>query len=424
MINYFSQFLVEEEKTLYLVWGRMNPPTAGHEKLLDFLKSKAGRNPFRIYLTQSEDKNKNPIPFVEKVKFARKGFPQYARQIMLDKKLKTIFDAMTSFYNEGFRRITVVAGSDRVTEYDITLNKYNGKKGRHGFYNFEKITVLNAGDRDPESKGVEGVSGTKLRGYAENGNFTQFMQYMPKKLSNADAKKVFNAVRKGLGLKEEKEFRNHIQLQPVSDLRESYVDGKLFNVGDQVVMKENGEIGTVKRLGSNYVIVEGSGNQYRKWLDSVEKVDEKRPEYETASFSQSISEEVEIIKDGPIFDIADFSTEKQYDDEMSVTQQDLQEGTMQRFKNFESKDTHKTKDGRTAKKGLWYNINQKRKRGEKPAKPGDKDYPKTLDIEAVDHTDVAKKRIDREKMTDKIRHDRMMDRARMRDTVLRNKGTK
>jgi hypothetical protein len=279
MINSFKTYLVEEEKTLYFVWGRMNPPTAGHEKLLDFLKSKAGRNPFRIYLTQSTDNKKNPIPFVDKVKFARKGFPQYARQIMLNKKLKTIFDAMTSFYDEGFKRITIVAGSDRVTEYDITLNKYNGKKGRHGFYNFEKITVLSAGNRDPESKGVEGVSGTKLRGYAESGDFTQFMQYMPKKLSNSDAKRVFNAVRKGLGLKEEKQFKNHVQLKPVSETREAYISGELFSVGDSVVIKETSQVATIDQLGSNYVIVEANGMRFRKWLDDVElleKVDHEK----------------------------------------------------------------------------------------------------------------------------------------------------
>lgn len=271
MIPSFKNYLVEEEKTLYFVWGRMNPPTAGHEKLLDFLKSKAGNNPFRIYLTQSEDNTKNPIPFVQKVKFARKGFPQYARQIMMDKKLKTIFDAMTAFYNEGFKRIVVVAGEDRIREYDITLNKYNGKKGRHGFYNFERINVLSAGKRDPESKGVEGVSGTKLRGYAESGDFTKFSQYMPKKLSNADAKAVYNAVRKGIGLKEEKEFKNHVQLEPVSDLREAYVNG-LYQVGEEVVIKDKGIIGTINVLGSNYLVVESKGEKWRVWLDAVEKV--------------------------------------------------------------------------------------------------------------------------------------------------------
>ena len=276
MINSFKNYLVEEEKTLYFVWGRMNPPTAGHEKLLDFLKAKAGNNPFRIYLTQSEDKNKNPIPFVQKVKFARKGFPQYARQIMMDKKLKTIFDAMTSFYNEGFKRVVVVAGEDRVREYEITLNKYNGKKGRHGMYNFEKITVMSAGKRDPESKGVEGVSGTKLRGYAEADDFTKFSQYMPKKLSNADTKAVYNAVRKGIGLKAVKEFKNHVQLDPISETREQYISGDLFDVGDKVAIKENDMVGTIIHLGSNYVIVEANGTQYRKWLDSIELFEEKK----------------------------------------------------------------------------------------------------------------------------------------------------
>jgi len=297
LINSFKNYLVEEEKTLYFVWGRMNPPTAGHEKLLDFLKSKAGNNPFRIYLTHTEDNKKNPIPYVQKVKFARKGFPQYARQIMMDKKLKNLFDAVTSFYNEGFKRIVIVAGSDRIREYEILLNKYNGKKGKHGFYNFERINVLSAGDRDPESTGVEGVSGTKLRGYAESGDFTKFAQYMPKKLSNADAKAVYNAVRQGLGLKEQKEFKNHIQLESVSQLRESYVDGKLFEVGDTVVVKESGEVATVKHLGSNYVIVENTGTQYRKWLDAVERVDEPKVEYEVFESTLIESRQDPDIKD-------------------------------------------------------------------------------------------------------------------------------
>ena len=277
-INSFKSYLVEEEKTLYFVWGRMNPPTAGHEKLLDFLKDKAGTNPFRIYLTQSEDDKKNPIPFVKKVKFARKGFPQYARQIMLNKKLKTIFDAMTSFYDEGFKRVVVVAGGDRIREYDVTLNKYNGKKGRHGFYNFERITVLNAGDRDPESKGIDGVSGTKLRGFATSNDFTKFAQYMPKRLSNADAKSVFNAVRSGMGLKEEKIFRNHVQFEPVSEKREDYVKGNLYSVGDNVIIRDTGELCNISHLGTNYVIVESGGKMFRKWLEDIELVERQDPD--------------------------------------------------------------------------------------------------------------------------------------------------
>ena len=411
MINSFKNYLVEEEKTLYVVWGRMNPPTAGHEKLLDFLKSKAGNNPFRIYLTQSEDQKKNPIPFVQKVKFARKGFPQYARQIMMDKKLKTIFDAMTSFYNEGFKRVVIVAGSDRVREYEVTLNKYNGQKARHGFYNFERITVLNAGKRDPESKGVEGVSGTKLRGYAEAGDFTKFAQYMPKKLSNAEAKQVYNAVRKGIGLKEQKEFKNHIQLESVSQLRESYVDGKLFDVGDIVVVKESGEVATVKHLGSNYVIVEKSGNQYRKWLDAVEQVEQPRVEYDV--FNENVH-----------YDVADFSIQK---DHMTITLEDLEQK-----ENYYAGLSKSTADKRRAHFNKHAKMDDDNPRAYKKA-PGDATAKTKPSIHTKkfkqmfgeqDATDVAKKRIEREKEIDKRKHDRMMDRARLRDTLKKNRETK
>ena len=377
MISSFKNFLVEEGKTLYFVWGRMNPPTAGHEKLLDFLKGKAGRNPFRIYLTQSEDKNKNPIPYMQKVKFARKGFPQYARQIMMEKKLKTIFDAMTSFYNEGFKRVVIVAGEDRVREYEITLNKYNGKKSKHGFYNFEKITVLNAGKRDPESKGVDGVSGTKLRGFAEKGDFTKFAQYMPKRLSNADTKAVYNAVRKGIGLKEVKEFKNHVQLEPVSEKREDYVKGNLYSVGDSVIVRDTGELCNISHLGTNYVIVESGGKQYRKWLDAIEHVEE---DYYAG----------------------------------------LSKSTAAKRKAHFKKYAEKPGDGPDKQSNY------------KPA-PGDaraktKPSKHTLKFRKMfgenDMADLAKKRIDREKKADAIKHDRMMDRARMRDTQKKNKETK
>ena len=202
-----------------------------------------------------------------------------------------------------------------------------------------------------------------------------------------------------------------------TEIRESYVDGKLFDVGDTVVIKETGEVASVKHLGTNYVIVEKSGNQYRKWLDAVEQVEQPRVEYEV--FNEKLNENI-------YYDVADFSVSK---DSIIISNEDVSEAGMQKFKNFEAADTHKTKDGRTAKKGLWYNIHQKRKRGEKPAKPGDKDYPKTLDIEQTMHQTRAA--ISREKevegrrdAADKKRHDSMLDRARMRRTRMVNRSTK
>ena len=276
MINRFSQYLVEEEKVGYLVFGRMNPPTIGHGKLLDKLASVAGRAPYRIYLSQSHDNRDNPLTYSDKVKFARKMFPRHARSIIIDKKVTTPFHALSAMYDAGFKKVILVAGSDRVQEYDVRLNKYNGKKGGHGFYNFEGgVKIVSAGQRDPDGKGAEGASGTKQRGYAKNNDFTGFAQGLTKAISNPDSRKMFNAVRAGMGLKEEHEFKRHIQLETVSETREAFVKGELFELGEQVVIKNTSEVGKITVIGSNYLIVETSDKTTRQWLDSVEKLDER-----------------------------------------------------------------------------------------------------------------------------------------------------
>ena len=283
MINRFSEYLVEEEKVGYLVFGRMNPPTIGHGKLLDKLAATAGRAPYRIYLSQSADSNNNPLTYSDKVKYARKMFPRHARSIIIDKKVVTPFHALSAMYNAGFKKVVMVAGSDRVKEYDLRLNKYNGKKGSHGFFNFDGgIKVVSAGQRDPDGKGAEGASGTKQRGYAKSNDFTGFSQGLSKAISNPDAKKMFNAVRNGMGLKEEHEFKRHIQLKTVSETREAFVKGELFELGEQVIIKSTSEVGKITVIGSNYVIVETSDKTTRQWLDSVEKiVEEAKYDYGT-----------------------------------------------------------------------------------------------------------------------------------------------
>ena len=272
MVSSFSQFLVEEDKTVYFTFGRMNPPTIGHEKLINALSLKSGRNPYRVYLSQTQDKNKNPLDYNTKVKTARKFFPKHARAIMLDRKIKTVFNALVKLYSEGFKNVVMIVGSDRVNEFDILLNKYNNKRGPHGLYSFRNINVVSAGERDPDSDGVTGMSASKMRAAAKDNNFTSFSQGLPRTVSNMEAKKLFNSIRSGMGLKEQKEFKNHIQLKPLSEIRENYVQGNLYNPGDVVVDKVTGQIGKIKHLGSNYVIVESTGTEYRKWLDSVEKL--------------------------------------------------------------------------------------------------------------------------------------------------------
>lgn len=283
MISSFSQYLVEEERTVYFTFGRMNPPTIGHGKLLDKLAASAGRNPYRVYLSQSQDGKKNPLSYSDKVKHVRKMFPKHARSVMINKKIKTAIDAITALYNEGFRSVVFVVGSDRVREFDILLNKYNGQKARHGFYNFKTIKVISAGDRDPDAEGVEGMSASKMRKFVADNDFTSFSQGVPKAMSNSDARKLFNAVRVGMGLKEEKTFKNHIQLEKVSERRELFATGNLFSVSDEVVIKETNDVGVIQVVGANYVIVEFNGQRKRFWLDAVEKIQEAyeigTPEY-------------------------------------------------------------------------------------------------------------------------------------------------
>jgi hypothetical protein len=284
MINSFSQFLVEEERVAYFTFGRMNPPTIGHAKLVDALASKAGRNPYKVFLSQSQDRKKNPLSYSDKVKYVRKMLPKYARSVMINKNVRTAIDAATELYNQGFRKLVMVTGEDRVTEFDVLLNKYNGKEARHGFYNFKDIKVISAGQRDPDSEGAAGASATKQRTAATDNDFMTFAQGLPNHMSTKDSKKLFNDVRKGLGLQEEKTFKNHVALDPVSDTREAFVQGKLYSIGDRVVVKESEEVGIVSVLGSNYVIVEfADGSFKRKWLDSIELVETKVPEWGTSA---------------------------------------------------------------------------------------------------------------------------------------------
>ena len=270
MIPSFKQYLVEEEREVFFTFGRMNPPTIGHGKLLNAMATKAGKNPYKVFLSQSQDAKKNPLSYEQKVKHVRKMFPKHGRNIILNKKVRNVFEAATALHNEGFNRVTMIVGSDRVNEFRALLDKYNGVKGRHGFYNFERINIVSAGDRDPDAEGIEGMSASKQRENASKNDFTSFSQGIPSSMSNKDAKKLFNDVRSGMGLKETREFKNHIELEKVSEIREKFVEGELFNEGDRVRTK-SGKAGYIHRLGTNYVIVAlDEGRISRQWLEDVQ----------------------------------------------------------------------------------------------------------------------------------------------------------
>lgn len=394
MINSFKSFLIEEDKTVYFTFGRMNPPTIGHEKLLATLTKKAGKNPYRVFLSASQDSKKNPLDYKTKVKFTRKMFPKYARSIVMNDKIKTIFDALVSLYDEGFNKVNMVVGSDRVNEFDVLIKKYNGKSGRHGFYNFEKVNVISAGDRDPDAEGVEGMSASKMRGAVADGDFTKFSQGIPTTVKNLDAKALYNAVRKGMGLKEENAFRNHITLEPVSIEREKYVRGILFDIGDEVVVKEDSSIAVISFLGSNYVIVEQNGTKFRKWLTDIDLVEgAEDPEIgdrkgsQPAAYHKGLSKATKIKRD------RQFKKQSKMDDDNPAA-----------YKPAPGDKTTKTKTSKHTKKfrDMF----------------GEQSIEQTRDRIAREK-EVEKRR----DAADKKRHDAMMDRARARKTRKINRRT-
>jgi nicotinamide mononucleotide adenylyltransferase len=280
MIKGFKDFLVEDTKDVSFVFGRFNPPTIGHAKLFGTLQKVAGKE-YRIYSSKTVDKKKNPLDFKTKVKFLRKMFPKHGRKIMGDKNIRTVFDVLDTLYKQGFTQVTMVAGSDRVNEFNTLLNKYNGKKGKHGFYQFESgVKVISAGERDPDAEGASGMSASKMREAAADGDIKTFSMGVPEIQGDSQIG-LYNAVRKGMGLKPNVFKEGHIQLESVSTIREDYIKGKLFSVGDEVIEVASQQVGIVERLLSNYVLVKFGNTKKRCWLDSVERIEESPKEWGT-----------------------------------------------------------------------------------------------------------------------------------------------
>ena len=255
----FKQFNEEKERHIVFTFGRFNPPTIGHGKLLAKVASLAFGNDYRIYASQSSDPKKNPLQYKEKIKVMRKMFPKHGRNIVEDKNAKTALHIASILFEQGFTKITMVVGSDRVKEFKKLLNQYNGSKGRHGYYNFKDgIQIASAGERDPDAEGVTGMSASKMRQAAIDGDFKLFTTGLPK--AYGEDMTLFNLIRKRMGLKEMTNFRKHIQLPSISEKREQYILGEIFNEGDKAYTEDNVEI-TIAERKSNFIIAE-DGNKY------------------------------------------------------------------------------------------------------------------------------------------------------------------
>ena len=202
-------------KSVAFSFGRFNPPTIGHEKLLDMTRG-ANRN-YRIYASQSQDAKSNPLSHRQKVTAMKQMFPTHARKIRRE-KFTTPFDILVHLYKEKHTDVLMVVGSDRVTSFEKSLIPYNGKKAAHGYYKFNSIRVISAGQRDPDAEGVSGMSASKMRKAAQDKNYSAFRRGLPRKFGGG--RQLFKLVQKGMGMRTFREWTGDVPVKKVEEIEQ------------------------------------------------------------------------------------------------------------------------------------------------------------------------------------------------------------
>ena len=258
--------------TLTLAFGRFNPPHAGHQQLMDIAaqSAEAEESDYIIVPSRSQDAKKNPLDADTKITLMRAMFPQHSERIVNDGANRTIFDVLKKAHNDGYSNIRIIAGQDRVKEFDKLSQNYNGQ-----LYQFDNMQVISSGERDPDSEGVEGLSSSRMRLAAAEGDFKTFRAGLPQDLPRKMAMTLFDTVRQSMNVKEMKEFWNIWEIAPKYDLenlRESYIGKKIFNIGDRVENLNTGMIGRIIRRGANHLICVAENNiMFKSWVKDLKE---------------------------------------------------------------------------------------------------------------------------------------------------------
>ena len=188
-----------EDKHIVFSYGRMNPPTAGHSKVVDKVKShadKIGAN-HSVIVSHSQNSKTDPLHHEHKKEYLRHIHPDVNFEHST-KEHPHFLAQLKKFNQEGHSHATMVVGSDRVKQFKALAHKYNGKE-----YNYKKIHILSAGQRDPDAEGVAGISGTKMRNHASGNDYKSFKAGLHANHSDEHAKKLFKATRQGMNLQKE-----------------------------------------------------------------------------------------------------------------------------------------------------------------------------------------------------------------------------
>lgn len=260
---------VEKTKgTLTIAFGRFNPPTIGHQQLMDVAAQAASQDEdgqYLIFPSRSQDKKKNPLDPDTKISYMQKFYPTHSANIVNDPNTRTIFDVLKMAHNDGYTNVRIIGGSDRIKEFEKLSNNYNGQ-----LYAFDNIEVLSSGDRDPDAKGVEGMSASRMRLAAAENDFKKFREGLPPEIKRTEAKELFDILRGSMSIKED---FNLWEIAPKFDpqtLRENYISEAIFRIGQLVENLNTGLVGRIIRRGTNYLIcVTESGQMFKSWIKDV-----------------------------------------------------------------------------------------------------------------------------------------------------------
>ncbi len=267
------------DNPITIAFGRFNPPTIGHLKLLQAAEKAAAGGELKIYPSRTQDNKKNPLDPDMKVSYMKKLFPDFKDTIINDSEMKSIFDVLTTANEDGFKNVNIIVGADRQAEFENLATKYNGE-----LYDFDNIRVISAGVRDADAEGVEGMSASKMRKAVTDDDFAAFKRGLPKGTKDADVQAVFDAVRTGMKVKKsKKDVEEEIDLWMVAPkldprgLRENYFKKRIFNVGDLVESLNTGLIGKIIRRGANYLIsVTENDIMFKSWTHDLMEAKKKK----------------------------------------------------------------------------------------------------------------------------------------------------
>ena len=388
-------------------FGRMNPVTVGHEKLVSKVTAEASKRKAdgMVFMSHSQDAKKNPLSYDDKVKFAKKAFGSVVQK----SNSRTIIDIAKSLTGK-YKNFVMVVGSDRVDEFKKLLNTYNGKD-----FNFDSIEVVSAGARDPDAEGVEGMSASKMRSLASDGNVKEFTKGLPKRLQSSAAS-IMAAVRKGMNMTEEVELDealNRMQRRKralaMKKARFKIKRGRekaARKTASQDVLKKRAKKAALnifkQKFAKNRRYAELSSGEKEVIDKRIEKISKKRIESIARKLLPKVKQKERDRRASKAASQNESLQEASYKDQRVLKRPHmLIDGNKKtkldaRFKMFKKKDMNESVENLTEelaelmeateqfnegeKKGLWANIHAKRKRikagsGEKMRKPGSKGAP-------------------------------------------------